>query len=251
MEKIRKDRHQSHTSRDIITSRTTSHVNSHENRLGQGLTNYHDVRHHNLLYLLQMEKSRNDRSLYTDVVLFFFSKTSASASSSSPHPLMLGSINPTAVLFFVTRAQRTLKRKQRAFEQATMIFTRVLNLSNVAFLANLFRFKDGFSKLQMISKTKAFPYIFLRFSSRSSLTLNSAISLFFTQIVIFSIFSSAHRLDDLPQADLSYQTSLSDPPQIRPPRGTIRSDRHTRPSDQTATPDHQIRSPHQTTDHHP
>ena len=79
MEKIRKDRHQSHTSRDIITSRTTSRVNSHENRLGQGLTNYHDVRHHNLLYLLQMEKSRNDRSLYTHVVLFFFSKRSKSA----------------------------------------------------------------------------------------------------------------------------------------------------------------------------
>ena len=176
-----------------------------------------------------MEKIRNDRSLYTDVVLFFFSKTSASASSSSPHPLMLGSINPTAVLFFVTRAQRTLKRKQRAFEQATMIFTRVLNLSNVAFLANLFRFKDGFSKLQMISKTKAFPYIFLRFSSRSSLTLNSAISLFFTQIVIFSIFSSAHRLDDLPQADLSIRPVY----QIWP-----WSDRHTRPPDQIIPPDH-------------
>ena len=123
-----------------------------------------------------------------------------------------------------------------------MIFTRVLNLGNVAFLANLFRFKDGFSKLQMISKTKAFPCIFLRFSSRSSLTLNSAISLFFTQIVIFSIFSSAHRLDDLPQADLSIRPVY----QIRP-----RSDHHAGPSDQTATPDHQIRSPHQTTDHHP
>ena len=119
-----------------------------------------------------------------------------------------------------------------------MIFTRVLNLSNVAFLANLFRFKDGFSKLQMISKTKAFPYIFLRFSSRSSLTLNSAISLFFTQIVIFSIFSSAHRLDDLPQADLSIRPVY----QIR-----LRSDHHAGPSDQTATPDHQIRPPHQTT----
>ena len=118
-----------------------------------------------------------------------------------------------------------------------MIFTRVLNLSNFAFLANLFRFKDGFSKLQMISKTKAFPYIFLRFSSRSSLTLNSAISLFFTQIVIFSIFSSAHRLDDLPQADLSIRPVY----QIRP-----RSDHHAGPSDQTATPDHQIRPPHQT-----
>ena len=106
----------------------------------------------------------------------------------------------------------------------------------------LFRFKDGFSKLQMISKTKAFPYIFLPFSSRSSLTLNSAISLFFTQIVIFSIFSSAHRLDDLPQADLSIRPVY----QIRP-----RSDHHAGPSDQTATPDHQIRSPHQTTDHHP
>ena len=47
-----------------------------------------------------MEKIRNDRSLYTDVVLFFFSKTSASASSSSPTPLCWGSINPPAVLFF-------------------------------------------------------------------------------------------------------------------------------------------------------
>ena len=110
-----------------------------------------------------------------------------------------------------------------------MIFTRVLNLSNFAFLANLFRFKDGFSKLQMISKTKAFPYIFLRFSSRSSLTLNSAISLFFTQIVIFSIFSSAHRLDDLPQADLLSDQSIRSAP------------------DQTTTRDHQIRPPHQTT----
>ena len=149
---------------------------------------------------------------------------------------MLGSINPPAVLFFVTRAQRTLKRKQRAFEQATMIFTRVLNLSNVAFLANLFRFKDGFSKLQMISKTKAFPYFFLRFFARSSLTLNWAISLFFTQLVIFSFFSSANRLDDLPQADLSFRPVY----QIRP-----RSDHHARPSDQTATATlhHQIRSP--------
>ena len=90
MEKIRKDRHQSHTYCDITTLRTTSRVSSHENRLRQGLTNYHDVWHYNLLYLLQMEKSRNDRSLYTDVVLFFFSKTSASASSSSPTRLMLG-----------------------------------------------------------------------------------------------------------------------------------------------------------------
>ena len=106
MEKIRKDRHQSHTSRDIITSRTTSRVNSQENRLGQGLTNYHDVRHHNLLYLLQMEKSRNDRSLYTDVVLFFFSKTSASASSSSPTPLCWG-VNKSSRSFIFCHARST------------------------------------------------------------------------------------------------------------------------------------------------
>ena len=47
MEKIRKDRHQSHTYCDITTLRTTSRVSSHENRLRQGLTNYHDVRHYN------------------------------------------------------------------------------------------------------------------------------------------------------------------------------------------------------------
>ena len=114
-----------------------------------------------------------------------------------------------------------------------MIFTRVLNLSNVAFLANLFRFKDGFSKLQMISNTKAFPYIFLRFSSPSSVTLNLAISVFFTQLVIFSIFSSALRLDDLPQADLSIRPVY----QIRP-----RSDRHTRPPGQITPPDHRLLS---------
>ena len=96
----------------------------------------------------------------------------------------------------------------------------------------------------MISKTKAFPYIFLRFSSRGSLTLNWAFSLFFTQLAIFSIFSSVHGLDDLPQADLSIRPVY----QIHP-----RSNHHARPSDQTATatPLHQIRSPHQTTDHHP
>ena len=119
-----------------------------------------------------------------------------------------------------------------------MIFTRVLNLSNVAFLANLFRFKDGFSKLQMISKTKAFPYIFLRFSSRSSLTLNSAISLFFTQVVIFSVFQLSPQTRRSSSGRPVYQTIY----QIRP-----RSDHHAGPSDQTATPDHQIRPPHQTT----
>ena len=127
-----------------------------------------------------------------------------------------------------------------------MIFTRVLNLSNVAFLANLFRLKDGFSKLQMISKTKAFPYIFLRFSSRSSLTLNSAISLFFTQIVIFQF--SAQPTDStifLRQTCLSDQSIRSAPDQtttrdhqIRPPHQTIRSDRLTRPPDQITPPDH-------------
>ena len=49
-----------------------------------------------------MQSSRNDRSLYTDVVLFFFSffsKTSASASSSSPHPYPLNKF-PRGFIFY-------------------------------------------------------------------------------------------------------------------------------------------------------
>ena len=74
-------------------------------------------------------------SLYTDVVLFFFSffsKTPARARerarsarkkrlfSSSPIPTLLPrrSINPPGFLFFITRARRTLKRKKRVCEQS-------------------------------------------------------------------------------------------------------------------------------------
>ena len=138
---------------------------------------------------------------------------------------MLGSINPPAVLFFVTRAQRTLKRKQRAFEQATMIFTRVLNLSNVAFLANLFRFKDGFSKLQMISKTKAFPYFFF-------VSLHVALWRLIEPFHCFLLSSSSFHFLAQPTDSTIFlrQTCLSDQ--------SIRS-----AQDQTTTPDHQIRPP--------
>ena len=119
-----------------------------------------------------------------------------------------------------------------------MIVSRYLNLS--WFFANLFRFKAGFSKLHLISKNKEFPYFFLRFSLRSSLTLNLAISLLFTQLVIFS--NLAHSPGDLPQTDLLIklwnQSIRSAPDQTT--TQTIRSDqhRHTRQPDRITPPDH-------------
>ena len=75
-------------------------------------------------------------SLYTDVVLLFFSlfsKTSASARKKNKEPIFSfptltpsrwRSINPPRFLFFITRARRTLKRKQRLCEQARPVIYR-------------------------------------------------------------------------------------------------------------------------------
>ena len=156
-----------------------------------------------------------------------------------PPPYAGGSINPPQ-FYFLSRALNGLWRENRGpVNRLQWSSPESLILVMLLFLQTFFGLKTAFQNCKWFQKLKHFRIFF---SSRSSLTLNSAISLFFTQIVIFSIFSSAHRLDDLPQEDLSIRPVY----QIRP-----RSDHHAGPSDQTATPDHQIRSPHQTTDHHP
>ena len=106
-----------------------------------------------------------------------------------------------------------------------MIFTRDLNLSNVAFLANLFRFKDGFSKLQMISKTKAFPYIFQPFHC---FLLRSSSFQFSAQPTDSTIFLRKTCLSDQSIRSAPDQTTTRDH-QIRPPHQTTRSDHPTRP----------------------
>ena len=60
-------------------------------------------------------------SLYIVVVLFFFSFFSKTSTSIDP-PLNWLSINPPQFLFCITRARRTLKRKERVCEQATILF---------------------------------------------------------------------------------------------------------------------------------
>ena len=118
------------------------------------------------------------------------------------------------------------------------------------FLQTFFGLKTAFQNCKWFQKLKHFRIFF-------SVSLHAALWRLIQPFHCFLRRSSSFNFQLSPQTRRSssgrpvYQTSLSDPPQIRPPRGTIRSDRHTRPSDQTATPDHQIRSPHQTTDHHP
>ena len=102
-----------------------------------------------------------------------------------------------------------------------------------------------------ILKIRCFRF-FLRFSLRSSLHL---VETFHYYHLIFLCFRFvALRSDHFCLADL--QTSLSEPPQVRPhqTKSDLRSD-HIRPSpDPTTTKsDNQNRPPppHQTTDHHP
>ena len=176
-----------------------------------------------------------DRSLYTDVVFFFFlfsaflkHRRARVLLPPTPTPLRWWSKNSPAVLFFITRAHGLWRENRGPVHRLQWSSPEPWIL--VDFLANLFRFKDGFSKLHLVSNNKAFQFFFLRFSLRSSLTLNWAISLLFTQLVIFSIFS--------PRTCRSIRPVYQIRPKIRPPSQTIRSDSHTRPPDQITPPDH-------------
>ena len=121
-----------------------------------------------------------------------------------------------------------------------------------------FRFKATLAPKLQLNFKKIKYFLFFRFCLRSSLTLNWVILPLLTQLLIFSIFSRQTRLSSLKPARQTTATDNQIRTQIRPPHPNtqqtiIRSDHQIRPSDHTttATLDHQFRSPHQTTGHHP
>ena len=122
----------------------------------------------------------------------------------------------------------------------------------------------GFSKLWTNRELRVSVF-FLRFSLRISLHLVEAF--YYCHLSFLCFRFAALRSDHILLADLqtrpsnqSIRTASSKTtpdqirPQIRPQLTIVRPDHHQiRLSEQTftATPDYQIRSPHQTTDHHP
>ena len=111
MEKIRKDRHQSHTSRDIITSRTTSPWTL--TRIDWDRAWLITMMLGTTIYYTYYKWKRVAMIVACTQTLFYFSfrKHRRARVLLPPPPYAGGSINPPAVLFFVTRTQRTLKRK--------------------------------------------------------------------------------------------------------------------------------------------
>ena len=158
-----------------------------------------------------MENSRNDRSLYTDVFFFFHSFLKHRRTCESerefffPHPYPLAlAVNKFPAVFIFYHARSTdFEEKMEGL------------WTGLVFLANLFRFKVGFSKLHLISNNKSISvFCLLRFSLRSSLALNWAISLFF-----FFFFRSAPDQTTTPGHQI----------RTPPPHNSIRSDHPTRP----------------------
>ena len=144
----------------------------------------------------------------------------------------------------------------------------IKNLSEFGWVfANLFRVKELFkvaSELERLSVSRIL--IFPISSLRSSLHLTEEFYYYHLSLLCFRF--AALRPDHIPLADFQIkrpkesiqepplnQTTLDYqiPPQIRQQQTMIRPDYQIRPSDQTstATPDHQLTSLHQTTDHHP
>ena len=136
-------------------------------------------------------------------------------------------------------------------------------------LVGFFSGQRAFQSCIWIRKIKCFPYFNFLLSSlriRSFLHLTKEFYHYHLSLLCFRF--AALRPDHIPLADFQIrwpkesiqepplnQTTLDYqiPPQIRQQQTMIRPDYQIRPSDQTstATPDHQLTSLHQTTDHHP